>query len=89
MAGLFDSVMEDLGIDQNALVFEIGKGLESKNKKVFEQLLYVEDFLKFKNMMLKRNTTLENEALKQLSQKGSRKSYLFGQSNHLDISNIS
>ena len=58
VAGLFDSVMDELGIDSLTLVEEIGNGLESKNKRVFEQLLYVEDFLKFKAMMLKRNTTL-------------------------------
>jgi hypothetical protein len=58
VAGLFDSVMDELGIDSKTLVEEIGSGLGSKNKRVFEQLLYVEDFLKFKSMMLKRNTTL-------------------------------
>lgn len=58
VAGLFDSVMEDIGIDSKTLVHEIGRGLESKSKKVFEQLLYVEDFLMFKGMMLKRNIEL-------------------------------
>lgn len=59
--------MDDIGIDSKTLVAEIAKGLESKSKKVFEQLLYVEDFLMFKGMMLKRNIELEKEALSVLN----------------------
>ena len=73
VAGLFDSVMNDIGIDSKTLVLEIGKGLEGKNRKVFEQLLYVEDFLMFKGMMLKRNVELEKEALKEIGGMGKGK----------------
>lgn len=41
IAGLFDSVMTDLGLDQQLLLELIDKGLQSKNKKVFDQLLYI------------------------------------------------
>ena len=54
-------------MDQALLLELIDKGLQSKNKKVLEQLLYVEDFQKFKGMMLKRNAELEREALQELS----------------------
>lgn len=65
--------MDDIGIDSKTLVLEIGKGLEGKNRKVFEQLLYVEDFLMFKGMMLKRNVELEKEALKEIGGMGKGK----------------
>lgn len=60
VAGLFDSMMTQLGLDQELLLELIEKGLKSTvNNKVFEQLLYIDDFLKFKSMMLKRNAKLE------------------------------
>lgn len=51
--------MQDIGLDPEELVELIGKGLESKNKKLFEQLLICDDFLKFKEIMVKRNKALE------------------------------
>ena len=40
------------------------KGFQSKEKKLFNQLLLCDDFLKFKDLMLKRNRALEEEALR-------------------------
>lgn len=60
MAGLFDSFMQDIGLESDELVELIAKGLESKNKKVFEQLLICDDFMKFKEIMVKRNRALEH-----------------------------
>lgn len=57
---MFDSMMSELGLDQELLVEMIDKGLNSSNKKIFEQLLYIDDFLKFKGIMLKRNAKLEH-----------------------------
>jgi hypothetical protein len=39
------------------------KGFESKEKKYFNQLLLCDDFLKFKELMVKRNKQLEKEAM--------------------------
>ena len=43
------------------------KGLKNPNhRKIFEQLLIVDNFLVFKKLMVKRNKELELEALKEL-----------------------
>ena len=58
----------------------IEKGLESRNAKAFQQLLYIDDFMKFKGMMLKRNAQLKNETLSEMKNP-SNKSILFEQQN--------
>jgi hypothetical protein len=44
----------------------IDYGLHSKNRKIFEQLLIVDNFLVFKKLMVKRNKELELEAMREL-----------------------
>jgi hypothetical protein len=45
------------------------KGLESKDKKYFEQLIACDNYLYFKNMMVRRNFQLEDQAMKLMQQK--------------------
>lgn len=59
-------MMEEIGMSQEKLAEIIEKGLESKEKKIFNQLLLADDFLRFKDLMVKRNKVLEQEAIKAL-----------------------
>ena len=59
MGNLVDGMMEEIGMGQEKLAELIEKGLESKQKKIFNQLLLADDFLRFKDLMLKRNKILE------------------------------
>jgi hypothetical protein len=43
------------------------RGLRSKQHKLFEQILVVDNFLAFKRIMIKKNKELEFEALRQMS----------------------
>ena len=56
---MVDGMMEEIGMGQEKLAELIEKGLESKQKKIFNQLLLADDFLRFKDLMLKRNKILE------------------------------
>ena len=58
MGNLVDGMMEEIGMSQEKLAELIEKGLESKQKKIFNQLLLADDFLRFKDLMLKRNKIL-------------------------------
>jgi hypothetical protein len=59
VGNLVDGMMEEIGMGQDKLAELIEKGLESKQKKIFNQLLLADDFLRFKDLMLKRNKILE------------------------------
>lgn len=60
-------LLEDIGIDEQLLLKFVEIGLKSPNhKKIFEQLLIVDNFLVFKKLMVKRNKELELEALKEV-----------------------
>lgn len=43
------------------------KGLKTKRRRLFEQLLVCDNFLAFKRVMVKKNKEFEVEALKQLA----------------------
>ncbi|KAL4440973.1 hypothetical protein ABPG74_009386 [Tetrahymena malaccensis] len=65
--GMIESLMAEIGIDEQKLLQYIEIGLKSPHhKKVFEQLLIVDNFLVFKKLMVKRNKELELEALKEM-----------------------
>lgn len=65
---LLDTV-SSLGITEEQFMKAVENGVKFENhKKVFEQLLIVENFLVFKKLMLKRNKELELEAMKALEQ---------------------
>jgi len=56
--------MKDLGLTDEQFFLAVKLGLESKEKKYFEQILTVDNFLVFKKVMEKRNLQLEEEAYK-------------------------
>lgn len=56
-------MMQEVGLDEEKLVGLLEKGFQSKEHRLFEQLLLCDDFLRFKSLMVKRNKTLEQEAL--------------------------
>lgn len=53
-------MMRDVGLSEEKLVEILEKGFQSKERKLFNQLLLCDDFLKFKDLMLRRNRALEN-----------------------------
>lgn len=67
VGSLFDGMMKEIGLDDEKLVDLLEKGFESKQKKLFNQLLLCDDFLKFKELMVKRNKALESQALKAMN----------------------
>ena len=52
-------MMEEIGMSQEKLAEIIERGMESREKKLFNQLLLADDFMRFKDLMLKRNKALE------------------------------
>lgn len=73
MASLFDSMIQEVGLDDDKLAELLEKGFESKHKKIFNQLLLADDFVRFKTLMVNRNKSLEAEAIKALSEKSQDK----------------
>lgn len=59
----------ELGADQEQFLQAAKKGLESEDKKYFEQMIACDNFVYFKNMMVKRNLQLEEEAAHLMGQK--------------------
>jgi hypothetical protein len=70
VADLFDGMMSEVGLDEEKLAELLDKGFQSKHKKIFNQLLLADDFLRFKQLMVSRNKTLEAEAVKALAEQG-------------------
>lgn len=62
-------LLEEIGVDQDTFLSAAKKGLESEDKKFYEQLIACDNFLYFKNMMIKRNMQLEEEAMKLMQSK--------------------
>lgn len=64
---MIDQLMSDIGIteDQFYRMCKIGLANPS-HRKIFHQILIIDDFRVFKKLMIKRNKELEVEALKQL-----------------------
>jgi UDP-N-acetylglucosamine transferase subunit ALG13 len=61
------NLLTELGINEEQLEAQIVKGLKNKpHRKIFEQLLIVDNFIVFKKLMVKRNKELELEAMRQL-----------------------
>ncbi|KRX01960.1 hypothetical protein PPERSA_07605 [Pseudocohnilembus persalinus] len=64
---MVDQLMQDIGINEEQFYQMSLIGLRNKNhRKIFEQILIVDNFLVFKKLMVKRNKELELEALKEL-----------------------
>ena len=57
----------DIGGSQESFLLAAKKGLESEeDKKYFEQMIACENYLYFKNLMIKRNMQLEQLAFKMM-----------------------
>lgn len=66
-------MMKEVGLTEDKLVQILEKGFMSKEKKLFHQLLLCDDFLKFKDLMLRRNKALETEAMHAMNNSDIRK----------------
>lgn len=60
-------MVKELGISDELLEQCLNKGLRSKQHKLFEQILVVDNFEAFKRIMIKKNKELELEAMLQIS----------------------
>ena len=66
---LIDKFLNDLGVNEEQIETQIIKGLKiPHHRKIFEQLLIVDNFIVFKKLMVKRNKELELEAFNELEQ---------------------
>ncbi len=60
-------MLNDIGASEHQFILAAKKGLHSKeNRKYFEQLIACDNFIYFKNMMVKKNLQLEEQAYKLL-----------------------
>ena len=67
---MLDVMLIELGATHEQFLSIAAKGLENENdKKYYEQLIACDNFLYFKNMMIKRNIQLEGEAFDLMMEK--------------------
>jgi hypothetical protein len=67
---MLEVMLIELGASHEQFIVVANKGLDHpEDKKYFEQLIANENFLYFKNMMLKRNIQLEDQAFKLMMEK--------------------
>lgn len=60
---LLEKMLEEVGASQEQFLLAARKGLENgEDQKYFEQLIACDNYLYFKNMMIKRNLQLEEQA---------------------------
>lgn len=69
---MVDNMVKELGISDDLLERCLNKGLRSKQHKLFEQILVVDNFEAFKRIMIKKNKELELEAMLQISAEKSK-----------------
>jgi hypothetical protein len=66
---LLEKMLSEIGASQEQFLLAAKKGLESQEKKYFEQMIACDNYLYFKNMMIKRNLQLEEQAFKLMQEK--------------------
>lgn len=66
----------EIGADQEQFLQAAKIGLELEDKKYYEQLIACDNFLYFKNMMIKRNLQLEEESYLLMQKKTGNKNIL-------------
>lgn len=59
-------LLTDIGLEEERFAEAVEKASHTNFKYVLEELLWVDDFLKFKSFMLDRNKELNEEALRYL-----------------------
>jgi len=68
---ILEQFINDVGVDREHFLEVVKAGVANKqHKRIFEQLLLIENFQVFKKLMVKRNKTLELECMKQQLQQG-------------------
>jgi len=78
---LVADMMAELGITEDKLLEILQAGIKDPEyKRTFEQLLIIDNFLVFRNLMIKRNKELELEALQQLHELDQKKNDQMNQS---------
>jgi len=66
---ILEQFINDVGVDREHFLEVVKAGVANKqHKRIFEQLLLIENFQVFKKLMVKRNKTLELECMKQVQQ---------------------
>jgi hypothetical protein len=62
---LLEKMLGEIGASQEMFLLAAKKGLENnEDKKYYEQLIACDNYVYFKNMMIKRNLQLEEQAMK-------------------------
>jgi len=56
--------MKDLGLTDEQFYLAVKLGMETDEKKYFEQIIVIDNFIVFKKLMEKRNAQIEEEAYK-------------------------
>ena len=64
---LLDGLLADLAIPQELFLKAAHFGLNSENKKYFEQLVACDNYIYVKNLMVKRNLQIQEESYKYIS----------------------
>ena len=59
---LLENMLSDLGATHEQFIEAARIGLECEEKKYFEQIIACENYIYFKNLMVKRNLQLQAEA---------------------------
>ena len=62
-------ILIETGASQEQFLMVAKKGLESEDNKYYERLIATDNYLYFKNMMIKRNLNLEEDAMKLMMDK--------------------
>lgn len=71
---MLEELVKEINISEEKFMEQLEKGLKVEaHRRIFEQLLIVDNFIVFKKLMLKRNKELELEALKALEQQEAEK----------------
>lgn len=71
---MLEDLLKEINISEEKFMEQLEKGLKVEpHRRIFEQLLIVDNFIVFKKLMLKRNKELELEALRALEQQEAEK----------------
>lgn len=66
---MLEELLKEISVSEEKFMAQVEKGLKIEHhRRIFEQLLIVDNFIVFKKLMVKRNKELELEAMKALEQ---------------------
>ena len=66
---MLEELLKEINITEEKFMAQVEKGLKVEaHKRIFDQLLVVDNFIVFKRLMVKRNKELELEAMRALEQ---------------------